>query len=71
MKHARSLVRRVCNIAGQVTCIDDLRHDAIDAGLVAAVEDHDTRLIPLTQVSLDVGYRVAGLVWSPGRTPDG
>ena len=45
MKHARSLVRRVCNIAGQVTCIDDLRHDAIDAGLVAAVADHDTPVI--------------------------
>ena len=45
MKHARSLVRRVCDIAGQVTCIDDLRHDAIDAGLVAAVEDHDTPAI--------------------------
>jgi hypothetical protein len=42
MKHARSVVRQVCAIAGQVTCIDDLRHDAIDAGLVAAVEDHDT-----------------------------
>src|ERR1039458_5300286 len=45
MKHARSLVRRVCNIAGQVTCIDDLRHDAIDGGLVAAVAAHDTGLI--------------------------
>ena len=45
MKHARSIVRRVCDLAGQVTCIDDLRHDAIDAGLVAAVEDHDTPAI--------------------------
>jgi hypothetical protein len=45
MKHAQSLVRRVCDLAGQVTCIDDLRHDAIDAGLVAAVEDHDTPAI--------------------------
>jgi hypothetical protein len=45
MQHARSIVRRVCNIAGQVTCIDDLRHDAIDAGLVAAVEGHDTPAI--------------------------
>jgi hypothetical protein len=45
MRHAQSLVRRVCNIAGQVTCIDDLRHDAIDGGLVAAVAAHDTALI--------------------------
>lgn len=45
MKHARSLVRRVCDIAGQVTCIDDLRHDAIDAGLITAVETHDTPAI--------------------------
>ena len=45
MKHAQSLVRRVCNIAGQVTCIDDLRHDAIDAGLVGAVDNHNTAVI--------------------------
>ena len=45
MRYAQSLVRRVCDIAGQVTCIDDLRHDAIEAGLVAAVEDHDTGVI--------------------------
>ncbi|MGB8897386.1 MAG: hypothetical protein WCD13_24220, partial [Pseudolabrys sp.] len=42
MRHARSLVRRVCDIAGQVTWIDDLRYGAIEGGLVAAVEDHDT-----------------------------
>jgi hypothetical protein len=42
MRHARSIVRQVCAIAGQVTCIDDLQHEAIDAGLVAAVEGHDT-----------------------------
>ena len=45
MRHARSIVRRVCDIAGQVTCIDDLRYDAIETGLVAAVEDHDTAAI--------------------------
>ena len=45
MRHARSLVRRVCDIAGQVTWIDDLRYDAIETGLVAAVEDHDTAAI--------------------------
>ena len=45
MNHAQSLVRRVCYLAGQVTCIDDLRYDAIDAGLVAAVEAHDTAVI--------------------------
>ena len=45
MRHARSLVRRVCDIAGQVTWIDDLRYDAIDGGLVAAVAAHDTAAI--------------------------
>jgi hypothetical protein len=45
MAHARSLVQRVCDLAGQVTCIDDLRHEAIDAGLVAAVDAHDTAQI--------------------------
>jgi len=28
-------------------------------------------LIPLTQVTLDIVYREVGVVWSPGRTPDG
>jgi hypothetical protein len=45
VRHARSIVRRVCAIAGQVTCIDDLQVDAIEIGLVAAVEDHDTAAI--------------------------
>ena len=45
MRHARSLIQRVCDIAGQVTCIDDLRYDAIDIGLVAAVANHDTAAI--------------------------
>ena len=45
MRHARSLIRRVCDIAGQVTWIDDLRYDAIETGLIAAVEDHDTAAI--------------------------
>ena len=45
MRHARSIVRRVCDIAGQVTWIDDLRYDAIETGLVAAVADHDTAAI--------------------------
>ena len=45
MRHACSIVRRVCGLAGEVTCIDDLRHDAIDAGLVAAVEGNDTPAI--------------------------
>jgi hypothetical protein len=45
MKHARSIVRRVCDIAGEMTCIDDLRHDAIGNGLTTAVDDHDTAVI--------------------------
>ena len=42
MKHARSLVRQVCRIAGQATWVDDLQGNAIGSGLVAAVADHDT-----------------------------
>src|SRR5450759_2842002 len=42
MQHARSLVRQVCAIAGEVTCIDDLQVDAIATGLGAAVAAHDT-----------------------------
>ncbi len=45
MKYAQALVRKVCDLAGQVTCIDDLQQDAIDAGLVTAVERHDTAAI--------------------------
>jgi hypothetical protein len=45
MRHARSIIRRVCDIAGQATWIDDLRYDAIDGGLVAAVAAHDTAAI--------------------------
>ena len=45
MNHAQSLVRKVCDLAGPVTCIDDLRHAAIETGLVAAVDDHDTAAI--------------------------
>ena len=32
-------------MAGHVTCIDDLRHEAIDAGLIVAVETSDTPVI--------------------------
>ena len=42
MRHARSIIRRVCDIAGQATCIDDLRYGAIETGLVDAVENRDT-----------------------------
>jgi len=45
MRHARSFVQRVCDIAGESTWVDDLRHDAIAGGLVAAVETHDTPAI--------------------------
>jgi hypothetical protein len=45
LRYARFIVRRVCHLAGQITCIDDLRHEAIDRGLVAAVEEHDTAII--------------------------
>ena len=45
MKHARSLVRRVCAIAGQATCIDDLHDEMSNAALVAAVANHDTAVI--------------------------
>ena len=45
MRHARSLVRQVCGIAGQVTWVDDVQDSAIETGLVGAVEDHDTAVI--------------------------
>jgi hypothetical protein len=42
MSHARSLIRQVCRIAGQVTWVDDLQDTAITTGLVGAVADHNT-----------------------------
>jgi hypothetical protein len=45
MKHARSLVRQVCAIAGEVTWVNDLQDNAIGTGLVDAVEAHDTAVI--------------------------
>jgi len=42
MRHARSIIRRVCDVAGQATWIDDLRYAAIETGLVDAVANHDT-----------------------------
>jgi len=45
LRYARSIILRVCKIAGHLTCIDDLRHEATDAGLIAAVDDHNTPVI--------------------------
>jgi hypothetical protein len=45
MKHAQSLVRQVCRIAGQPTWVDEVQSDAIGTGLVGAVADHDTAVI--------------------------
>ncbi len=45
MGHARSLVRQVCRIAGQVTWVDQVQGDAIAGGLVDAVADHKTAVI--------------------------
>lgn len=45
MKHARSIVRQVCALAGEATCIDYLRDDAIGNGLTTAVDAHDTPVI--------------------------
>jgi hypothetical protein len=45
MDHARSLVRQVCGIAGQITWVDDLRDIAIGTGPVGAVADHNTAVI--------------------------
>jgi hypothetical protein len=42
MRHARSLVRQVCRIAGQSTWVDEVQSDAVGTGLVGAVADHDT-----------------------------
>jgi hypothetical protein len=45
MKHAQSLVRQVCRIAGQPTWVDEVQSDAIGTGLVGAVADHNTAVI--------------------------
>jgi hypothetical protein len=45
MRHARSLVRQVCRIAGQPTWVDEVQSDAIAGGLVDAVADHNTAVI--------------------------
>jgi hypothetical protein len=45
MHHARSIVRRVCAIAGQPDWVDELRDAADRHGLVAAVTNHDTSVI--------------------------
>jgi hypothetical protein len=42
MTYARSLVRQVCRVAGQITWIDEVQSDAIATGLVGAVAAHDT-----------------------------
>jgi hypothetical protein len=45
LRHARFFIGRVCRLAGQVTCIDDMRHDAGDCGLTDAVDHHDMAVI--------------------------
>ena len=45
MAHARSLVRRVCTVAGNDNWIEDLQVEAADDGIVDAVESHDTAAI--------------------------
>jgi hypothetical protein len=45
MRRARSLVRRVCRIAGEPTWVDEVQSNAIRTGLVGAVADHDTAVI--------------------------
>jgi hypothetical protein len=42
MRHARSLVRQVCRIAGEPTWVDEVQSAAIGTGLVGAVAHHDT-----------------------------
>lgn len=44
-KYARAIVHRVCRLAGNVTCLDELRHEAVEAGLVAAVGTGETPII--------------------------
>src|SRR5262249_5144806 len=40
--HALSLVHAVCCLAGCPSLIDDLCNDLLDAGILAAIEAHDT-----------------------------
>jgi hypothetical protein len=45
MRYAWSFIRRVCKIAGQPSWVDDLRHEAVEAGLITAIETSDTPII--------------------------
>jgi hypothetical protein len=45
MRHARSLVRQVCRLAGQTTWVDDLQSEAAENGIITAVKHHDTGAI--------------------------
>jgi hypothetical protein len=45
MKHAQSVIRQVCRIAGQRTWVDEVQSAAIETGLIGAVADHNTAVI--------------------------
>ncbi len=45
LRRAQSIIRRVCQIAGQFSCIDDAQDEAVETGLTAAVAKHDTPAI--------------------------
>src|SRR4051812_45289054 len=45
IRRARSLVRRVCRIAGQASWVEDLQNEAAENGILAAVKRHDTGVI--------------------------
>jgi len=40
--HALELIHAVCCLAGCPSLIDDLRNDLLEAGILAAIEAHDT-----------------------------
>jgi hypothetical protein len=40
--HALELIYAVCCLAGRPSLIDDLRNDLLEAGILAAIEAHDT-----------------------------
>jgi hypothetical protein len=65
--------RQPCRKAGKAPIFTPIRESSGESRVNGSrtLVNAAVRLIPLTQVSLDVVYRVAGLVWSPGRTPDG
>jgi hypothetical protein len=70
--YGADLVRRVCEVAGPLSFLEDLRQELTHAGVIAAVRRHDTAAIfawLVTQLSLQgVSNGVAVAYMTRGRT---